>query len=183
MINDLLSDMHEPGNYIPIKCYKGKKYFELSNHLGNVLAVITDRLLEEESSTTSGLIDYFKADLVSSSDYYPFGMAMGDRGKSGPAVGYRYGFNGMEKDDELKGNGNSYDFGARIYDPRLGQWLAVDPLAGKFPFDSPYSFAGNSPILYLDTDGEVKKVYLITYIDGKRHSAKLIKVDKELQKK
>jgi RHS repeat-associated protein len=41
---------------------------------------------------------------------------------------YRYGFGGHEKDDEIKGEGNSLDFGARIYDPRLGRWLSVDPI-------------------------------------------------------
>ena len=46
---------------------------------------------------------------------------------------YRYGFNGMEKDDNLKGTGNSYDFGARIYDSRLGRWLAVDPSHDMYP--------------------------------------------------
>src|SRR5690606_36422730 len=49
------------------------------------------------------------------------------------AGGYRYGFNGMEKDNEVKGKGNSYDFGARMYDSRLGRWLSIDPLTGKYP--------------------------------------------------
>ncbi len=59
----------------------------------------------------------------------------------------------MEKDDEVKGNGNSLDFGARIYDPRIGRWLAVDPLAGKYSSLSPYNFVGNSPIIFVDPDG------------------------------
>ena len=41
---------------------------------------------------------------------------------------YRYGFNGKESDNELKGKGNSYDFGARMYDPRTGRWFARDDL-------------------------------------------------------
>lgn len=69
------------------------------------------------------------------------------------ANGYRYGFNGKEKDDEIKGNGNSYDFDARIYDPRIGRWLAVDPLAYKYPEHSPYNFALNNPIILVDPDG------------------------------
>src|ERR1043165_2656899 len=52
--------------------------------------------------------------------------------------GYRYGFNGQEKDDEAKGEGNSYDFGARSYDPRLGRWLSVDPMYQKQAGWSPY---------------------------------------------
>src|SRR5690606_14400793 len=70
------------------------------------------------------------------------------------AGGYRYGFNGMEKDDEVKGKGNSYDFGARMYDARLGRWLTIDPLAGKYPNLSPYNFTGNNPILFVDVDGK-----------------------------
>ena len=67
---------------------------------------------------------------------------------------YRFAFNGKEKDDEVKGVGNSYDYGARIYDPRLGRWLAVDPLARKYTDLSPYSFVGNMPIQAIDPDGK-----------------------------
>ena len=56
------------------------------------------------------------------------------------SAAYRYGFNGMEKDDELKGEGNSYDFGMRMYDPRINRWLKTDPLDKKYPYDSPYIF-------------------------------------------
>ncbi|MBA3900099.1 MAG: RHS repeat-associated core domain-containing protein [Bacteroidetes bacterium] len=66
---------------------------------------------------------------------------------------YLYGFNGMEKDDEVKGGGNSYDFGARVYDPRLGRWLSMDPLQAKFPELSPYNFVTNNPIVLIDPDG------------------------------
>ncbi len=68
--------------------------------------------------------------------------------------GYRYGFNGMEKDDEAKGAGNSYDFGARMYDSRLGRWLTIDPLAGKYPSLSTYNFVANSPLVFVDPDGK-----------------------------
>ncbi|MBA3680507.1 MAG: hypothetical protein H0W73_04995 [Bacteroidetes bacterium] len=71
--------------------------------------------------------------------------------------------NGMEKDDEIKGSGNSYDFGARIYDPRLGKWLSVDPMMAKYPDLSPYTFVANSPILLVDKDGRD----FITYIKVK----------------
>ncbi len=66
---------------------------------------------------------------------------------------YSYGMNGQEKDDEIKGNGNSYDFGARIYDPRLGKWLSMDALSSKMPSVSPYSYALNSPLILVDIEG------------------------------
>jgi RHS repeat-associated protein len=59
---------------------------------------------------------------------------------------YRFGFNSMEKDDEVKGGGNSYDFGNRIQDPRLGLWLSLDPLQHKYPDWSSYNYSLNSPI-------------------------------------
>ena len=76
-------------------------------------------------------------------------------------TGYRFGFNGMEKDDEVKGNGNSLDFGARIYDPRIGRWLSRDPLHMKYPSFSPYSFAANSPVFFVDPDGREIHIYFV----------------------
>jgi len=66
----------------------------------------------------------------------------------------RFGFNGKEKDDEVQGSGNSVDYGARVYDSRLGRWLSVDPLARKFSDLSSYCYVGNSPIDCLDPDGK-----------------------------
>jgi len=67
---------------------------------------------------------------------------------------YSFGFNGMEKLNEAYGEGNTYDFGARIYDPRIGRFLSIDPLYKTFPFQSPYCFAANSPIRFVDVDGK-----------------------------
>ena len=67
--------------------------------------------------------------------------------------GYRYGFNGKENDNEVKGEGNQQDYGERIYDPRLGKFLSVDPLMGEYPMLTPYQFGSNSPIAGTDRDG------------------------------
>ena len=90
---------------------------------------------------------------------------------------YRFGFNGMEKDNEMKGEGNSYDFGARIYDSRLGRWLSLDPLQQEYPFISPYNFTLNSPITSVDPDG---KRVIVTRIPGEGKDGRdlvMIKVD------
>ena len=74
--------------------------------------------------------------------------------------GYRYGFNGKENDNDVKGEGNQQDYGMRIYDPRLGRFLSVDPLTTKYPELTPYQFASNTPIQAVDLDGgEAKYVY------------------------
>jgi RHS repeat-associated protein len=120
----------------------GKKY-ELSNHLGNVLAVVTDNINLDQDSTW--------AQVVNVSDYYPFGLAMD--GRTVQDSSYRYGFNGQEKDDEIKDSGNSLSFKYRIYDPRIGRFLSVDPLAPDYPWYTPYQFAGNTPIQAKDLEG------------------------------
>jgi RHS repeat-associated protein len=66
---------------------------------------------------------------------------------------YRYGFNGKENDNEVKGSGNQQDYGMRIYDPRLGKFLSVDPLTKSYPYYTPYQFSGNTPIMATDKDG------------------------------
>ncbi|MGB0870933.1 MAG: RHS repeat domain-containing protein [Flavobacteriales bacterium] len=84
--------------------------------------------------------------------YLVFGMQM--PGRKSLVDKMKYGFNGMENDDEIKGYGNSVDFGARMYDPRLGRWFAVDPLAGKFPDLSPYNYSINNPVYLTDPNGK-----------------------------
>jgi RHS repeat-associated protein len=75
-------------------------------------------------------------------------------GRNASTGDYRYGFNGMEKDDELKGSGNSVDFGARMYDSRLGRWLSRDPHASNYASMSSYLGFGNNPIMFVDPDGK-----------------------------
>src|SRR5690606_18995758 len=66
---------------------------------------------------------------------------------------YRFGFNGQEKDNEIKGIGNSLDFGERMHDTRLGRFLSVDPEAANAPGWSPYNAMWNNPLRFVDPDG------------------------------
>src|SRR5690554_909267 len=90
-------------------------------------------------------------------DYYTFGMQM--PGRNGSTGDYRYGFQGQEMDDEVKGEGNSYDFGNRMHDPRVGRFLSIDRYANKSPRETPYGFASNMPIIAIDINGD--STYLI----------------------
>ena len=65
-------------------------------------------------------------------NYTPFGMQMPGRFTTG-TEGYRYAYNGMELDNEVSGDGNSYTTEFRQYDPRLGRWKSLDPLMAKYP--------------------------------------------------
>ncbi len=89
---------------------------------------------------------------------------------------YRYGFNGMEKEEEL--TPLPYDFGNRLYDPRRGQFPTTDRLASKYPHQSPYVFAGNTPIQAIDVDGDAAWVVIKTTIGDKTQIQ--MKFDKDL---
>jgi RHS repeat-associated protein len=66
---------------------------------------------------------------------------------------YRYGFQGQEKDDEIKGNNNSINYKYRMHDPRIGRFFAVDPLAPDYPHNSPYAFSENKVIQFIELEG------------------------------
>ncbi|MBP9189612.1 MAG: hypothetical protein KBF51_08730 [Chitinophagales bacterium] len=92
------------------------------------------------------------------SPHYPFGMLTPGRNWSAGNE-YRFGFSGMEQDNELHGNGNSYDFNFRIYDSRVGRFLSTDPLEKEFAWNSTYAYAMNRVIDGVDLEGS-------EYVDG-----------------
>ena len=116
-----------------------------------MLATVSDRRLQ---AGASGSLPNYVPDILSAQDYYPFGMNMGGRSfTASGASAYRYGFNGKENDNEIKGQGNEQNYGQRIYDPRVGRFLSKDPLTANYPWYTSYQFAGNSPIAFIDRDG------------------------------
>lgn len=136
---------------------RGRKFFEVNNHLGNVLATLSDRKLQVADGSLS-LGHYFTGDVGSAQDYYAFGMMM--PGRKVQAGGYRFGFNGKEQDPETYGTGNIYDYGFRIYNPRIAKFLSEDPLAPEYPWYTPYQFAGNMPIAAIDLDGLEQEIVI-----------------------
>jgi RHS repeat-associated protein len=142
-------DMIAPTPANPAARIRGKREFELTNYLGNVQSVVTDRMIPHPSGTAE---DWRTADVLSATDYYAFGTAIPGRTYIS-STSYYHGFNRKEKDDEVKGRGDCYDFGARIYDPRLAVFLSIDPRTRELPWQSPYIFADDKPIRYVDIDG------------------------------
>ena len=135
---------------------RGNKFYELSDARGNVMAVVTDKKIQHSSNGTT--VDYYEPDIVSATDYAPFGSPLSGRNYQSDI--YRYGYNGKENDNEVKGKGNQIDYGMRIYDPRLGRFLSVDPLTKSYPHYTPYSYAGNKPIVAVDLDGLEEKIII-----------------------
>ncbi len=105
--------------------------------------------------------NHLNINMIRRNGYYPFGMLQPQRNWGD----YRFGFNGKENDNEVKGSGNSQDYGMRIYDNRLGRFLSPDPLIvsfQKYPELSTYQFASNSPIWGIDWDGLELRIYTST---------------------
>jgi RHS repeat-associated protein len=82
--------------------------------------------------------------IISREEYYPFGeTSFGSYGKK------RYRFCGKEKDEES----GLYYYGMRYYSAWTCRFMSVDPLAGKYPYLTPYQYASNDPIGAIDIDG------------------------------
>jgi RHS repeat-associated protein len=130
--------------HIPIQA--AKEHYELTDHLGNVTAVVTGELLPGNGASQ------WQPKLITAQGYEPFGSLMPGRNYSSSS--YNYGFNGKPKDDEVHGaEGTSYDYGLRMYDPRVARFLSLDPLGAGYPWYTPYQYAGNNPVKYVDVDG------------------------------
>ncbi|WP_143032150.1 hypothetical protein [Tenacibaculum sp. MAR_2009_124] len=99
----------------------------------------------------------FTPEVIAYNDYYPFGMFVPNR--HGQADSYRYGFQGQEKDDEIKGEGNSINYKFRMHDPRVGRFFAVDPLFKDYAYNSPYSFSENRVIDATELEGLEKAIF------------------------
>ena len=133
--------------------------FNFTDHLGNI------RLKYTEHPQTGEL------EILEENHYYPYGLTHQGYNGEHRIVGleqpgtpitlipvtpgvidtYKYKFGGMEYSDEF--DINTYDFGARNYDPALGRWMNIDPLAEMMRRHSPYNYAFNNPNYFIDPDG------------------------------
>ena len=133
-------------------------HYELTNHLGNVLAVISD----EASATAEPAV-------VSLSDYYPFGMTQPGRSYSHPGDDYRFGYTGHEKEKDLAKETYITEF--RSLNTQTCRWLSVDPLWMKYPAVGSYVYCMNNPMSLVDIEGADIK------IAGKNNSYVVFKTD------
>ncbi|WP_350284652.1 DUF6443 domain-containing protein [uncultured Croceitalea sp.] len=141
--NGSLHFMNHPEGYVSPNGSGGYDYvYQYKDHLGNV------RLSYADNNGT--------AEIIEESNYYPFGLKhkgynFGGATSLGNDLAQKWKFGGKEYQDEL---GLAwYDITARNYDPALGRWMNLDPLAEQMRRHSTYNYAFDNPIFFIDPDG------------------------------
>lgn len=119
-----------------------KKNRSNGDHLGNVRLNYSD--LDNNGSIST-------SEILQENNYYPMGLK--HKGYNTNIISeHKWKYNGKELQDEL--DLNWYDLGARNFDHALGRFMNVDPKAEQYNFQSPYAFANNNPVLFVDINGE-----------------------------
>lgn len=152
----LTSAMHEEGRVLQVESDSFLHEFVHRDHLGNVRVVFNDQYPD-------GLIKEHLGEIQQEHHYYPFGLEWGPVYGNPPSAGNSIPWYWQAGDDEhrFRYNGKEFhgheinwlDYGARWYDPVIGRWGQVDPLADAAPAWTPYRYGFNNPILYTDPLG------------------------------
>ncbi|KFE98926.1 hypothetical protein IX39_16100 [Chryseobacterium formosense] len=128
------------------------------DHLGNIRLSYADsdrdgnirsrdqRIME---CSDGNCIEYFiPGEIVANNNYYPFGMLFDHNAQANSSNAYKYKYNGKELQET-----GFYDYGWRQYMPDIGRWLQMDPLAERDRRWSPYRYAYDNPLRFIDPDG------------------------------
>ncbi len=152
--NGTLQFFAQPEGFVAPDGSGGYEYlYQYKDHLNNVRLSYTDANHDGQITVSS---DSMVTEIVEENNYYPFGLkhlGYNYLGTSpiGNSNAQKFKFGGKELDESF--GINTYDFGARNYDPALGRWMNIDPLAENYINLSPFNYAANNPIYFVDPDG------------------------------
>ncbi|MBW1298655.1 RHS repeat domain-containing protein [Aquimarina litoralis] len=154
--NGQLQFMNTPEGYIEPNGNGGYDYiYQYKDHLGNIRLSYSDKNKDGDIDVIPGSASN---EILEENNYYPFGLE--HKGYNDLIISeHMYGFGGKEKQSEL--NLEWLDFHARNYDPALGRWMSIDPHADNYHNNSPYAYALNNPLYFVDPDGKDNIVYLV----------------------
>jgi RHS repeat-associated protein len=135
---------------------KAQYEYTLRDHLGNSRVMVADKnedgFIQVSESDLGGSPGY--TEILQENHYYAFGLNMEGPWHTPVAPEdkvNRYQYNGKELNDDI-GLG-WYSYGAREYDPVIGRFTGIDPMAESFSFQTPYAYAANNPISKIDVLG------------------------------
>ena len=140
--NNILKQFSQPEGYVAYNTGIYNYIYQYKDHLGN-------NRLSYQDKDSNGSVN--STEIVQENNYYAFGLTQKGYNGAINGVDNKYKYNGKELQDEL--GLNFYDYGARNYDPALGRWMNIDPLAEKSRRFNPYTYALNNPVYFIDPDG------------------------------
>ena len=144
--NSALSQILQPEGYIVPNGSTYQYYFQYKDNLNSNRLTYSD-------FNGDGTIS--PSEIVEEDNYYPFGLKQQGYNNTHNGTGSMYKYNGKELQDDAVGSYhlNLYDYGARFYDPALGRWMTIDPLAEESRRWTTYNYALDNPIRFIDIDG------------------------------
>jgi RHS repeat-associated protein len=124
-------------------------------------------------------VSHYSGQVLEENHYYPFGLTISEstNNSSLPVQPYKLTTKELEKAFDL----NMYDFGARQYDMQIGRWTSIDPMAEQMRRHSPYNYAFNNPVRFIDPDGMSPKVKINGPESAKAYSELEASVQNELK--
>ncbi len=145
--NNVLEFFAMPEGYVEPNTSNGFNYvYQYADTRGNIRLSYTD-------ADNNGTIA--KSEIIEESNYYPFGLKHKGYNNTvspyGNSTAQLRGFGSKEEQNEL--GVEWMDFGARNYNAAIGRWMNIDPLADIMEMDSPYNYAFNNPVFFIDSDG------------------------------